>query len=546
MRKIYKIYLVIMLLAVQTVFVKAATLSTSILGSSTVEVNGEIVLTFAFESDEALKQLSAQLDFDGDLLEIVGSPSGLNGFNVVLSAENEIMATSAEGSVGTVSFMSIRFRAKEMFTIDGTVNVSLSNVKGTLIDSQEVVSGNGSSKLITSVAPKSSNNYLADLSTNVGNIGFSRSVLEYSLVVENDVSRIRILAKAEDINASVREDSMVNLAVYNNVINVVVTAENGSTRTYRINVIRKDAFGNTTLLSANAELKSLAIDGYPIDFSPSVLEYRVDVENIVDNVLVIAEAADAKSSVIIDNVDLLLLGENRVQVTVVAENGQSRIYTIFVTRSLEAPKTKLQDLGDIVYMTTATIIPVFIDGSTWLSGDVLEKVRRAAKILEISKLDQAGKLLYRWSIDGRSLTSGLNLDVSITTVSPHALDISGLLNKERFNVIRFAHQGEIPVGTTVRVYIGNTFVHRSMLNLYRYDADSKSLELNTQSVQVDEGYVEFEVLFGGEYIVSDVELKQEHPTDIVLFMALVIIVMIITALVWLLFNTKRINVATMP
>lgn len=546
MRKIYKIYLVIMLLAVQTVFVKAATLSTSILGSSTVEVNGEIVLTFAFESDEALKQLSAQLDFDGDLLEIVGSPSGLNGFNVVLSAENEIMATSAEGSVGTVSFMSIRFRAKEMFTIDGTVNVSLSNVKGTLIDSQEVVSGNGSSKLITSVAPKSSNNYLADLSTNVGNIGFSRSVLEYSLVVENDVSRIRILAKAEDINASVREDSMVNLAVYNNVINVVVTAENGSTRTYRINVIRKDAFGNTTLLSANAELKSLAIDGYPIDFSPSVLEYRVDVENIVDNVLVIAEAADAKSSVIIDNVDLLLLGENRVQVTVVAENGQSRIYTIFVTRSLEAPKTKLQDLGDIVYMTTATIIPVFIDGSTWLSRDVLEKVRRAAKILEISKLDQAGKLLYRWSIDGRSLTSGLNLDVSITTVSPHALDISGLLNKERFNVIRFAHQGEIPVGTTVRVYIGNTFVHRSMLNLYRYDADSKSLELNTQSVQVDEGYVEFEVLFGGEYIVSDVELKQEHPTDIVLFMALVIIVMIITALVWLLFNTKRINVATMP
>ncbi|MBV1708806.1 MAG: hypothetical protein KMY54_03015, partial [Erysipelothrix sp.] len=172
MQKIYKILLVMMMFAVQTVFVKAATLSTSILGSSTVEVNGEIVLTFAFESDEALKQLSAQLDFDGDLLEIVGSPSGLNGFNVVLSAENEIIATLAEGSVGTVSFMSIRFKAKEMFTIDGTVNVSLSNVRGTLVDSDEVVSGNGSSKLITSVAPKSSNNYLADLSTNVGNINF--------------------------------------------------------------------------------------------------------------------------------------------------------------------------------------------------------------------------------------------------------------------------------------------------------------------------------------------------------------------------------------
>jgi hypothetical protein len=508
-----------------------------------VEVNGEIVLTFAFESDEALKQLSAQLDFDGDLLEIVGSPSGLNGFNIVLSAEKEITATITEGSDGVVSFMSIRFRAKEMFTIEGTVNVSLSNVNGTLIDSEEVVSGGGSSKLITSVAPKSSNNYLADLSTNVGNINFTRNVLEYSLVVENDVNRIRILAKAEDLNASVKEDATYNLSVYRNVINVVVTAENGSTRTYRINVIRKDAFGNTSLLSANSDLKSLVIDGYPIDFSPSVLEYRVDVENVVDNVLVIAEASDAKSSVIIDNVDLLLLGENRIQVTVVAENGQSRIYTIFVTRSLEAPKTKLQDLGDIVYMTTATIIPVFIDGSTWLSGDVLEKVRRAAKILEISKLDQAGKLLYRWSIDGRSLTSGLNMDVAITTVSPHASDISSLLNGERFSVIGFAHQGEIPVGTTVRVYIGNTFVHRSMLNLYRYDAASKTLELNTQSVQVDEGYVEFEVLFGGEYIVSDADIESEHPMDVVLFGALSIIVLIIIALFALLLtrNKKTLN-----
>jgi hypothetical protein len=539
MRKLYKILLVTILLTLQAVNVKAATLSTSILGNDTVEVNGEIVLTFAFESDEALKQLSAQLDFDGDLLEIVGSPTGLNGFNIVLTADNEIIATSIEGFDGTVSFMSIRFKAKEMFTIDGTVNVSLSNVNGILVDTEEVVSGGGSTKLITTVALKSSNNFLADLTTNVGNIGFSRNVLEYSLVVENDVNRIRILAKAEDLNASVKEDATYNLSVYRNVINVVVTAENGSTRTYKINVVRKDAFGNTSLLSANFELKSLVIDGYPIDFSPSVLEYRVDVENIVDNVLIIAEAEDAKSSVIIDNVDLLLLGENRIQVTVVAENGQSRIYTILVTRSLQAPKTRLQDLGDIVYMTTATVIPVFVDGSTWLSGDVLEKVRRAAKILEISKLDQAGKLLYRWSIDGRSLTSGSNIDVSITTVSPHTSDISSLLDGSRFNVIGFAHLGEIPVGTTVRVYIGNTFVHRSMLNLYRYDAESKSLELNTQKVQVDEGYVEFEVLVGGEYIVSDADIESEHPMDVVLIGALVIIALIIISLVTMLLTRNR-------
>jgi hypothetical protein len=430
------------------------------------------------------------------------------------------------------------FRAKDGFDLNSATTVSISDVSGVLAESMESVYGSGSSRQITAVAPKSANNYLSDLYTNAGDIGFSRNTFEYSLIVENEVSRIRIVAKAEDVNAQVKEDVTYNLAVYNNVFNIVVTAQNGEKRTYKITVIRKDAMGNVALLSSNAELKSLAVEGYPFDFSPSIVEYRLTVGNIVDNVLVYAVASDPKSSVIIDNVPLLQLGENRIQITVVALNGQSRIYTLFVTRSLQAPVSKLEDLGDIVYLTTASVLPVIIEDSYWLSVEVLDKVRRAAKTLDIQKLDKQGRLLYRWTIDGRSLSSGMSIHTGISTDSQHRVKLTELLNSSRFKTIRLLHQGDLPIGTIVRVYIGELFEDMTSLYLYRYDVENQILDPNSQMLRVDEGYVEFEVLLAGEYVVSDVEIEVKPPLDLVLLIALAVIALIIIILIWLLFSRR--------
>lgn len=545
MRHWLKIIILILVVSLGGVFVRAASLSTSISGSPSIEAGSEITLTFFLDVDEPLKQVNATLNVDLSLLDIVGSPIALNGLNVQMDENNELTIISAEGISGSVSMFRMTFRARESLTVDRQISVSLSDVTGTLFASDDSVSGTGSIKLISAVAPKSSNNYLADLYTNEGDIGFSRNTLVYSLTVDNDVSRIRIVAKAEDSKATVKEDAIYDLAVYQNKIDVVVTAQNGAKRTYTINVMRKDALGNTKLMSSNAELKSLSIEGYDIEFSPSVVEYRLTVGNIVDNVLVYAEASDPKSSVIIDNLPLLKLGENRVQVTVVAENGQSRIYTIFVTRSLEAPVINLEDLDEYVYQTTATVLSILLNDSRWLSAGVLDKVRRAAKILDISKLDEQGMLLYRWTIDGRSLTAGTSIDLNIRFDSTYMDQMEELLNSPNFKVIGFSHQGELPVGTMVRVYIGDMFSNLSSLNLYRYDQESKTLELNSQALRADNGYVEFEVLLAGEYVVSDVEIQPKHPLDIVLFVALAVIVLIIAALIGLLIRRNRLNIKTM-
>jgi len=543
MRHWLKFLVLTFIVSLSGTFILAATLITSVSGENMIEVGGEITLTFSFDVDEDISQMMATLDFDEDLLEVVGNPVALNGLDVLVSDNFEITVNAPSGVSGAVSFMQMRFRAKETFKLDSSSEVSLRDVSGKLVDSLQSVSGSGSSRQITVVPPKSNNNFLADLYTNAGDIGFSRNTFEYSLTVENGVSRIRIVAKAEGINAQVKEDATYNLSVYSNVFNIVVTAENGEKRTYKINVIRKDALGNTVLLSSNVQLKSLAVEGYPFDFSPSVVEYRLTVGNIVDNVLVFAQAADPLSSVIIDNVPLLRLGENRIQITVVALNGQSKIYTLFVTRSLEAPITKLEDLGDIVYLTTASVIPVIIEDSYWLTSEVLDKVRRAAKTLNLQKLDEQGRLLYQWMIDGRSLSAGVSIHTGILTDTEHEDAISELLGSTRFKTIRFIHEGELPIGTIVRVYIGELFADMTSLNLYRYDPDTQRLELNSQSLRIDDGYVEFEVLLAGEYVVSDVEIVADQPLDFILLGALMVIALIICILIWLLFyqHSQRIK-----
>ena len=205
MRHWLKFLVFTIIVSLSGTFVLANTLTASISGESSVEAGGEITLTFSFEVDEDISQMKATLDFDSDMLEVVGIPTALNGLDVLVSENFEITVNAPSGVSGAVSFMQMTFRAKEAFKMGTSSLVSLSGVSGILLDSQQSVSGSGSSRQITAVPLKSDNNFLADLYTNAGDIGFDRNTFEYSLIVENEVSRIRIVAKAEDISAQVKE-----------------------------------------------------------------------------------------------------------------------------------------------------------------------------------------------------------------------------------------------------------------------------------------------------------------------------------------------------
>jgi len=69
---------------------------------------------------------------------------------------------------------------------------------------------------------------------------FKKEVTEYSVVVENDVKKIKINAQLDDSSAKVEGTGEVEVKEGNNKIEIKVTAEDGSTKTYVINVTVKE------------------------------------------------------------------------------------------------------------------------------------------------------------------------------------------------------------------------------------------------------------------------------------------------------------------
>lgn len=100
--------------------------------------------------------------------------------------------------------------------------------------------------------------------------------------------------------------------------------------------------------SENANLKNLSLDGIDIapEFKYYTTEYTAVVGLNVDEITVIAEAEDSEATVTITGNRELQEGENIITITVEAEAGNTKTYTIVVTKTSneQAMNAKLKSL----------------------------------------------------------------------------------------------------------------------------------------------------------------------------------------------------------
>ena len=197
---------------------------------------------------------------------------------------------------------------------------------------------NGSKKTYTIVITRpdnrSTNNNLKNLSTNQGNITFNQNTTTYNLNVNSNVTTIKIDAILEDSKASFVSgygSRNVNLNYGKNTIQIKVKAENGSIKTYTINVTRKDD------RSSNNYLKSITLSNGKISFNKNTLQYSINVPYEVTKINVVAQPEDAKATVVVNSPNLIV-GNNVITIVVTSENLQKKIYTINVQRLTEAEK----------------------------------------------------------------------------------------------------------------------------------------------------------------------------------------------------------------
>ena len=318
-----KLLLILLLGLILPVRVLAASLGTTITGASSITTEEKFTVTISATNASNLWGFRAPLTYDKDKLELVSS-AGQNGFTATVGTN--IVVDAVTGKSGTVKVATLTFKAKTAFAVGEKTTISLETVEGS--DGTNTIEGTGTSKTITMSAPKNSNNDLKTLTITPGTITFDKTKTDYSVTVENSVDVVTISATTEDEKAKISGTGSKTLEIYNNELSVVVTAENGSKKTYTITVIRKDVNGNTKELSTNNKLSNITITDYTVPFNTEIMEYTILLSDTTNELVVNATPSDSSATVTVNYPESYKYGNNIVTINVLSENGQESTYKI--------------------------------------------------------------------------------------------------------------------------------------------------------------------------------------------------------------------------
>lgn len=169
---------------------------------------------------------------------------------------------------------------------------------------------------------------LKNIAINNNNLNFDPQKDTYDIEVSNDVEKADIKVELSDNKASLKIDGNTNLKIGSNIIKIIVTAEDNSvTKTYTLNIIRKD---KNAVLSNNTYIRKLKINGYKLNFNKNTKSYELTIGNEKKlDIMVITE--DSLSSYKIIGNDKLK-DKNIIKIVVTAENGEIDTYSITINK----------------------------------------------------------------------------------------------------------------------------------------------------------------------------------------------------------------------
>ena len=258
-------------------------------------------------------------------------------------SELKVDGTTISGFSGSKTSYTLSNISKESINITATTNDSKAKVSGTGSKTLKygkntfniiVTAENGSKKTYTIIInkpdPRSTNSYLKSLSVDKEKIDFNKNTTSYTIKLEHEVNEIKISGTTEDDKASISGTGTKKLKDYLNEFKIVVKAENGSTKTYIIKAIRKDAQGNYGKLSTDNSVKSITIKNYDFKFNKDTKKYNILVDENVNDIEINVVPNDSTATVSIENNTNLKSGLNKATIKVTAENGNINEYTFNV------------------------------------------------------------------------------------------------------------------------------------------------------------------------------------------------------------------------
>lgn len=312
------------------------------------------------------------------------STEGLQNFDISLSNAGGLnfssVSTSGISNGGSVSYAGLGSPITNLATYTfqapstpGTYTVSF-NVNGSTVNSTVVVnsastntenssggsSGNSSTGSSSTGSIGSTGNTSSSSTTtresdnaNLSNLGirpndftgFKPGTTTYNVTVPEDVESVEVYATAQDSGATISGTGNRTLQYGANALNVVVTAEDGTTKTYTINVTREgteenaeeqpeEDTENTEVVNGLSNITIKDLELKPA-FSSDVYEYTVDYIGEATSLDIQAVATDPSYTVEMLGNEELKEGENTITILVSDTEGNNvATYQLTVNKSL--------------------------------------------------------------------------------------------------------------------------------------------------------------------------------------------------------------------
>lgn len=319
--KLLKISFIFLLCVILMPSIYAATLNIS--GATSGSPNGKVTITISG-------------DFTGRVN--LSASNGTLSSNRVWIENNSQTVTVTLGSSGTTSItatpsnvsdqegniISLGAKSKSISITQPSNNNTNTNTKPNTNTNKNNANtttnkNNNSNKNTTT---KSSNANLKNMILSVEGLSpaFAKNITSYSVNVGENVDTIKVNATVEHSRASYSVSGNTNLKVGENVINVKVTAEDGTVKTYKINVLKSD-----NPVKSDATLSSVIIEDVDLGqaFDPNVTEYNAgDITVRANKLKIYAYPTNDNAKVEILGNENLTVGENKITIKVTSENGK--------------------------------------------------------------------------------------------------------------------------------------------------------------------------------------------------------------------------------
>ena len=195
----------------------------------------------------------------------------------------------------------------------------------------------------TSIDDRADNAFLQNLRLNEEGLEpqFEKDIFEYYIIVNENIQNLEVTAIPENINSTVYINGNTDLKLGNNDIRIeVISADKTKKNEYIIHVSKtKD------IEKANTNLETLAIENASLEpeFEASATNYKVTVENNINQVNILAIPENINAKVSIEKDEELKIGDNIANITVLAEDGFSqKKYVVNIHRMNEEEQNEYE------------------------------------------------------------------------------------------------------------------------------------------------------------------------------------------------------------